>query len=232
MPIKSTPFDEGLTDHDLYHYINVGGGLHKDNRSYLTFRSPNLTSQAWYSLFEDGSQDSSDWAGVAASLLYCALFLLGILYGAVHLTLWNYEFATPTEMVLWRISGITLVAVPSLLFASFTVLVPAVAVSDCWKSRLKKKGSDSCPRSSTSLREKRVNDLLASVCFWPQVIPGGVFFLILAFLVIILFIAVIAGALLFVFARVFIVVELFISLRHVPLGVYVYVGSAKYIPHL
>ena len=57
-------------------------------------------------------------------------------------------------------------------------------------------------------------------------------FLILALFGIALAIAIVAGALLLVFARVFIVVESFISLRHVPLGVYIYVRWAKYIPHL
>ena len=232
MLTKSTPSDKDLPDYGWYRCISTDAAPYENDRNYLTFRSPNLTSEAWYSLFESGSHGSRDWAGLAAALLYCVLFLLGILYGAVHLTLWNYEFATLTEMLLWRISGTTLLAVPSLLFATFIALVPAVAVRECWKSRSKKKRSHSRPRSSTSLGGKRLNDFLASVCYWLQFILGGVFLLVLAFLVIILVIAIIAGALLFVFARIFIVVESFISLRHVPLGVYIYVGWAKYIPHL
>lgn len=232
MLTKSTPLVEALPGHDWYHCINADAALYKNDRNYLTFRSPNLSSEAWYSLFESGSPDSETWAGLAAALLYCVLFLLCILYGAVHLTLWNYEFATPMEMLLWRISGITILAVPSLLFATFIALVLAYAVRECWKQRSKKKRSDSHTRSSTSLGKKRLNTFLASVCDWSQMILGGLFFYICAFLVIILVIAIIAGALLFAFARVFIVVESFISLRHVPLGVYVYVGWAKYIPHL
>ena len=225
---KSTPLDKYLPDYDHYHYISTDEALHESDRNYLTFRSPNLTFEAWYSIFESGSHDSRDWVGLAASLFYCALFLLGILYGAVHLTLWNYEFATPTEMLLWRISSTTLLAVPALLFATSIALVPTMAV---WKSRAEKKRSGSRPSGSTSLEERRLNDFLASVCYWPQFILGGVFFLIRAFLVVTLVIAVIAGALLFVLARVFIVVESFISLRHVPLGVYIYVEWTKYIPH-
>lgn len=37
---------------------------------------------------------------------------------------------------------------------------------------------------------------------------------------------------LYIFSRVFIIVESFISLRHVPVGVYEEVGWSKYIPHL
>lgn len=36
---------------------------------------------------------------------------------------------------------------------------------------------------------------------------------------------------LYIFSRVFIIVESFISLRHVPVGVYTNVGWSKYIPH-
>lgn len=41
-----------------------------------------------------------------------------------------------------------------------------------------------------------------------------------------------AFCILYPFGRVFIVVESFISLRHVPVGVYEGVGWAQYIPHL
>ena len=227
-----TPFNNDFPDYNYYRGIHTDKTRLENDGNYLTFRSPNLNPEVSYSLFESGSHNSKDWARLTATLLYCILFLLGILYGAVHLTLWNYEFATPTEILLWRISATTLLAVPSLLFATFIALVPAVAVRECWKLRSKKKQSDPHPRSSTWLVGNRLKDFLTSVCDWPQVILGGVFFLILAFLGIILAISIIAGALLFVFARIFIVVESFISLRHVPLGVYVHVGWAKYIPHL
>ena len=45
--------------------------------------------------------------------------------------------------------------------------------------------------------------------------------------------AVVAAVVLYAFSRVFIVVESFISLRHVPIGVYEGgLGWSKYIPHL
>ena len=61
---------------------------------------------------------------------------------------------------------------------------------------------------------------------------GVLFILATAILLLGLIVVTICGALLFIFARVFIVVESFISVRHVPFGVYVNVGWAKYILYL
>ena len=42
------------------------------------------------------------------------LWLLASLYGGIHLALWNYDFPTPVESILWRISAATLTSAPVL----------------------------------------------------------------------------------------------------------------------
>lgn len=41
--------------------------------------------------------------------------LPGLLYGGLHLALWNYVFPSQVERLMWRISGIVLIAVPVLV---------------------------------------------------------------------------------------------------------------------
>jgi len=42
-------------------------------------------------------------------------------FGAVHCIAWFFQYATPTEMFLWRLSSIALTAIPTLLFLSACV---------------------------------------------------------------------------------------------------------------
>ena len=44
------------------------------------------------------------------------MMLLSALYGGVHLSLWNYDFPTRTEVLLWRISAIALGSLPGYFF--------------------------------------------------------------------------------------------------------------------
>lgn len=206
--------------------VNIDARNHITN--YLTLRSPNLDVEAW----------SSDWyfernpPTAATVMIFCLLFLLGILYGGVHLSLWNYDFATPAEMMLWRISGITLVAVPSILVIILFTAGSGSAVHTSWKTRSARRPKTRESKRTAFYREARAHFHLKRFCSVVETLIGALIFLATAVLLLALAVAAICSALLFIFARVFIVVESFISLRHVPLGVYVNVGWAKYIPHL
>ena len=231
MLTKKTSLNEAWHDDEYHGQISHDDSLSENSQNYLSFRSPNLTSEGYYSLFESGSDDSQSWASLAATLLYLVLFVLSILYGAIHLTLWDYEFATPTEKLLWRISSITLLAAPSLAILALITFMAIGGIREYRKSRSKRPQSSTHSSTSPSPGVKRLNGWLKSLLDLLAVIIGGVSILGLILLVVILVVVVVAGALLFVLARVFIIVESFISLRHLPVGVYVHVGWAKYVPH-
>ena len=131
------------------------------------------------------------------------LWLLASLYGGIHLALWNHDFPTSVESLLWRISAATLTSAPILLLFLF----PGAVLTFVLEIGLEK----IFPRFSKGIWDS-----------W------GEWVAICMFLV-----AGAAAMLLYIFARVFIVVESFISLRHVPIGVYEGgLGWSKYIPHL
>lgn len=201
-----------------------------DCTNYFTLRSPNLNVEAWSSIwyFEEERNPPNG----ATVLIFCLLFLLGILYGGVHLSLWNYDFATSAEMILWRISGIALVVIPSILVIILSAAGLGSAVHASWKTRSERRPRLRESKRRAFYREARAHFHLNNFCSVIETGIGALIFLVTAALLLALSVAAICGGLLFIFARAFIVVESFISLRHVPLGVYVNVGWAKYIPHL
>lgn len=129
------------------------------------------------------------------------LWLLASLYGGIHLALWNYDFPTPVESLLWRISAATLTSAPVLLVFLFITLE---LLSPWFVETFPRVFGIGCEDS------------------WELHIAVRM-----------LLIGVPTAALLYTSARIFIVVESFISLRHVPIGVYAGgLGWSKYIPHL
>jgi len=50
----------------------------------------------------------------------CAIFVAGLfamIFGAVHCIAWSFEFPTPTEQLLWRISSLAITCLPVLILA-------------------------------------------------------------------------------------------------------------------
>lgn len=194
------------------------------------------------------------------------MWLLGSLYGGVHLALWNYHFPTRIEGLLWKISAVVLGTVP-VLAAIFvgTVYIPYLfegldisgrirrlrkglkyplvlsramtwtrdvlmePFPKSWKRRTPKPrqgcvGVNICP-SLASATSMWIRQLGKSIIAWISEMFKEVYPILLG-----LFISVIL--LLYTFGRIFLVVESFMSLRHVPIGVYTGVTWAEYIPHL
>ena len=169
--------------------------------------------------------------------LLLALWFLGSLYGGIHLALWNYDFPSRAETVLWKTSAATLGSMPVLL-------LPTVLLVNCsyryQLTKLKKKrraqeshGNDAsqlAPPSSSSTNWLR--KIFSGFCSGVRLICCSWLRLCIFMLALMLNLAGAAAMLLYVFARIFIVVESFISLRHVPIGVYEGgLGWSKYIPH-
>ncbi|KAL8734024.1 MAG: hypothetical protein Q9166_001785 [cf. Caloplaca sp. 2 TL-2023] len=151
--------------------------------------------------------------------------LPGLLYGALHLTLWNYRFPTYAELLLWRMSSVTLLAVPAL--AAFILFILAV-----YRKRFQGKAPHGTSKANRDLegafagatdrkQNGRKGRLASSIK--REVILDSWLLASISLVMITAF---------YIFSRTFIIVESFISLRHVPIGVYTDVGWSKYIPHL
>ena len=176
----------------------------------LVRRCPNVT---WGNTNDDS---------VKLLLVHC---LLCSFYGGIHLALWSYDFPSRVESLLWRISGVTLVLVQALV-----VPVPLfyIAKKKYKNYSRRRRQADLPPPLPTSIDwlQKFFAKFCSGVrskkeCWWKYLFRYGLVCL--------------GGpvALMYIFARVFIVVESFISLRHVPIGVYEGgLGWSRYIPHL
>ena len=161
------------------------------------------------------------------------------LYGGIHLVLWNYDFPTRAESFLWRISATTLGSAPALLIPYLIIIVMDEydTYSSTWRERRAPKSLRDDPFQPEAPRS-------SSPCWLQKILPAfcsgiryiwescyrGIFRVVVDSVILS---AIVAAALLYIFARIFIVVESFISLRHVPIGVYEGgLGWSKYIPHL
>ena len=218
---KSSPnHSPGLQDH--FQYIQNSDMEDSECKyDFLTLRSRNLSMEAWSSVRRSDKE-------IETYLIFDLLMFLGILYGGVHLSLWNYDFATAVERLLWRISGISLVVVPMITSATYLAL-------DFWLAydgkRSERQSESQLEGARPSLTHRYSCNLFGNVIKLERILLGALFILIaIAGFVALALTA--TGILLYVFARVFLVVESFISLRHVPIGVYVQFGWSKYIPHI
>ena len=183
------------------------------------------------------------------------MMLLSALYGGVHLSLWNYTFPTRTESLMWRISAVALGSLPGFLVGAMGLgLVVGIVVVPFWITALvvetftipwssilrlgrRRSPVDSTERQWSRLMafEAKENDyptLASSTFSWLKQQLPSVGRLLLAILLSPLTIVCLCLPILYFLSRIYIVVESFISLRHVPVGVYVGVGWSRYIPHL
>ncbi len=169
------------------------------------------------------------WGSSGNSLMTLAstLWLLGSLYGGIHLALWNYDFPTPLERFLWRFSAATLGSA-SVLFLVVALLLTAYDGYEKYSKRREQRAEESHRNNAfqRATPSSRCADWRRkSYIIWRNWCKN--MFLIVVVLM------VVAAVPLYIFARTFIVVESFISLRHVPIGVYEGgLGWSKYIPHL
>lgn len=179
--------------------------------------------------------------------------LPGLLYGVFHLALWNYVFPSQAERLMWRMSGIVLIAVPVLLAVALmlrtgfqrytpsqvsqppdphlpttTAAAAATATADYRASTTVLQEGEIDSEAAVSAADIRENDgggvQQGDTAGMNIPLPQALLLEAAAYL------TVLTGAL-YVFSRFFIIVESFISLRHVPVGVYTDVGWSKYIPH-
>ncbi|KAL8939592.1 MAG: hypothetical protein Q9216_003272 [Gyalolechia sp. 2 TL-2023] len=172
---------------------------------------------------------------------------VSIFYAALHLALWNYGFPTAAEKLLWRISASILLFFPILvlLFLLASLVYQRIFPGAAQASRKQLgphfqaatleptpiaeanvglptglEGNATPPISSCNKAQPTsVDGFLYPTPNTVSLIEWGA---IAAFFL----------AAFYIFSRIFIIVESFLSLRRVPLGVYVGIGWSKYIPHL
>lgn len=208
---------------------------------YLTIRQENIGWSAMMSELEDPAKfNAPHWytpnfsAAVQAFLasllqknrgselksVFLVLILLGVIYGGIHLFIWDGVFPTEAERLLWNISAVTLLAVPMLTVLLIVIGLGYRKVEALCCPPVFKHDSPNAQRSPLDISacKRRKWGLAIRMLFCP------VWYLSMYLMY--------AIAALYCFGRVFIVVESFISLRHVPKGVYADIGWPKYIPHL
>lgn len=185
-----------------------------DSYHFLTVRLFNARSMVFY------LNAISPWAPTlalsASSIVFAA-------YAAIYMTAWNWDFPTPAESYLWRISCI-FILISSIPAPIWLMLVSACLLANCytcaevfnWLSRVVGEISKDVSEGFSNAGSR-----LKTCCMFAQML---VMFLCG------LFCAVLVP--LFLCARIFIIIESFISLRNVPEGVYTAVVWTDYIPHM
>ncbi len=177
----------------------------------LVRRCPNVT---W-----GNSKDDS----VKLLLVHC---LLCSFYGGIHLALWSYDFPSRVESLLWRISGVTLVLVQALVVPVPLFYIAKKKYKNYSRRRRRQAGLPPPLPTSFDWLQKIFARFCSSVRWMREFRWKYLFMCSVRCLGV-------PVALIYIFARVFIVVESFISLRHVPIGVYEGgLGWSRYIPHL
>ncbi|KAK0631298.1 hypothetical protein B0T14DRAFT_559112 [Immersiella caudata] len=150
----------------------------------------------------------------ATSILF-SLFTAGLAYGGLHLLAWGPPVRTATEVLMWRASGIAIIAYGAMLM----VLT--------W-------GIDLFKHTGYKVRTS-THPLLVWICSVSNKIEELVPEIVTAILILSVMAVVIAitisGTLAYTLARVYLVVECFISIGRLPASVLETPQWAKYLPH-
>ena len=145
--------------------------------------------------------DKYFWTGalgfvVKTKVLLILLVALPLIYGGIHLTTWNFHFASQTEHLLWKIACIDIMGTIPL---GVTFFACTSRISDIVLSKQRSRGKRFAVRQAS----RYIN--------WVLFTPMSIFYAL---------------------SRIYIVVESFISLRHVPIGVYAAIPWVQDIPHI
>jgi len=154
-----------------------------------------------------------------------AIIIIPAAYGGIHLGAIHTQFPSEIELTLWKSSCIILLGFAGLLLLGILGILALIGVFLILNTYL--------PAAIKSRLESWIHGL--DRLFGKDWLGwGSLYDLALITLFTIASIVLISVVLLYVAARLFIVVESFISLRHVPIGVYRTPNTnfMSYIPHL
>lgn len=148
-------------------------------------------------------------AGSALTEAYIGLAMAGALYGGMHLLAWNAPFASRSEELLWRISGL-------LLMTSGPVILLLYVPRNWFRRGIEEWANEPLANSE--------HLFLRLVVLGFRIWVTGGFYLFTVLLV--------AFGVLYVFARVYLIVEWFLKLTHLPVSAYQDPSWTQYFPHI
>lgn len=191
---------------------------------------PNETHRIWSN--EYVAPRVSNWPGVNGSCsevhskllkatskemsFLLAFFFAGVAYGGLHLLAWDPPVATLAEVLMWRISGITLVVFGAAPILGFLISSSASIM----RERIKMAFLNGF-LEGIKVKAKSLDYIIQSVSF-------GIDYIIVT----VLYVAIIGGSLLYLFSRIYLLVECIISVPYLPDGVFQTPNWSMYFPHM
>jgi hypothetical protein len=147
-------------------------------------------------------------------LFWLMLVALPMVYGSVHLAAWNFGFPSRVEQIMWRVACIIIASgIFGSLMAFGIIFITAMAVylAGCY-----------------IFGDDWTLEVIDKVGVWMKSLSPiyGLLGMVAILLLTLGFVALYFGS------RLFVIVESFISIRRLPVGVFVTVHWANYIPHL
>ena len=139
------------------------------------------------------------------------LFSITMVYGGLHFIGWNFSFPTHTEQILWRASCITIVAT-TLIFLACETYQDGHRLGrwEEWYAKIFQRKAHKTGRVNT---EEKVRRQAVFIPMWEVVLMAPM-------------------TVIYTLARSYIVVEVFVSLRSLPLGAFDSVSWSDFVPHV
>ncbi len=139
------------------------------------------------------------------------LFSITMVYGALHFIGWNFSFPTHTERILWRASCITIIATTIIFLACETYQDGhRLGRWEEWYAKIFQSERRQTSRVDTLEKARRQ---AVFIPMWEVVLMTPM-------------------TVIYTLARSYIVVEVFVSLRSLPLGAFDSVQWSNFIPHV
>ncbi|KAH6875317.1 hypothetical protein BKA58DRAFT_119073 [Alternaria rosae] len=175
---------------------------------------------------------------ILTSVLTYSSILASLFYGGAHLLAWDRAFRTPTEQILWRISGITIgvFGFVSMVGASLVSTMEArwYSITDELGPR-RRAGPFDRPEATSeddhdcpSIRELELRRKRQRKTHLKESLGRGLFVGFDALSTLLLCLAL----LFYMLCRIFIIVECFIDLFHLPDSAFIVPMWSLYFPHL
>ena len=139
------------------------------------------------------------------------LFSIITVYGALHFIGWNFSFPSRTEQILWRASCITIVATTHVFLVCETYQDGhRLGRWELWYAKVFQRHSMKTGRVNTAEINRRQ---AVFIPMWEVILMAPM-------------------TAMYTLARSYIVVEVFVSLRSLPLGAFDSVNWSKFVPHV
>ncbi|KAI1144977.1 hypothetical protein F4825DRAFT_467708 [Nemania diffusa] len=136
-------------------------------------------------------------------LIVVGIISLSAAYAGIHLAAWRYHFPTKAEMWLWRVSSLLIASIAPVAF----ILILSFAVTSYLIQGYLSLLESNPGAESFDKYFNYVNEFFGTLLFY---FPSAIYFS----------------------SRLFLFIEAFISVRQMPIGVFVTVQWSDYIPHI